>query len=99
MSKLMRGPWLYRGKSDSVHMPPADPVYQYGSQLFRFNEEDVPSDADLDLVLAAPDLLEALDACLGTMEVCFPDAPIDSVIGKNIIAARAALQKATGEPQ
>lgn len=53
--------------------------------------------ADAVLRAAAPDLLEELDACLGTLEVCFPDAPVDSVIGKNIVNARIAVAKATGE--
>ena len=52
---------------------------------------------NLRLISAAPDLLEALDACMGTLSVCFPNAPVDSVIGKNIVAARAAIAKATRE--
>lgn len=56
------GPWLYRGKSDSVHG--GCETHPYGKQIFQFNsgfkEEGLPGDADLDLILAAPDLLEAL---------------------------------------
>lgn len=47
------------------------------------------------LIASLPELLEALDACAGTLE-CF-EAPADSVIGKNIAAARAAI--ATTQPK
>lgn len=48
------------------------------------------------LIAAAPDLLEALDCCMGTLSQCFPAAHVDSVIGKNISRARAAIAKAEG---
>ena len=51
-------------------------------------------EANARLIVAAPDLLEALDACMGTLAAYFPDAPVDSVIGKNIINARAAIAQA-----
>lgn len=55
------GPWLYRGKSDSVHQAPWGP-YQYGDQVFRFNDEEAPSDADCEFILAARDAVPALVA-------------------------------------
>lgn len=58
MSGHTKGPWLYRGKSDSVHMPDAE--YPYGSIIFQFHDEFAPSDYDLALILAAPDILHAL---------------------------------------
>ena len=58
MSKHTPSPWLYRGKSDSVHMP-CD-THPYGDQIFRFVEDAAPSDEDLALILAAPDLLAEL---------------------------------------
>ena len=60
MSKHTPRPWLHRAKSDSVHKPPPEQPYQFGDQIFRFHDEQGPSDADLALILAAPDLLEAL---------------------------------------
>lgn len=81
------GPWLYRGKSDSVHV--ACETHPYGKQIFQFkdgyNGEDLPSDADLALVLAAPDLLAALQ---GVLRVA--DRATDE-----FDAARAAIAKAT----
>jgi len=60
MSKHTPGPWLYRGKSDAVYTPPSDTAYQYGSQIFRFHDEEGPNDDDLNLILAAPEMLAAL---------------------------------------
>ena len=63
VSKYTPGPWLYRGKSDSVHTQ-CD-THPYGKQIFRFHagpyEEDQPSDADLALILVSPQLLLALE--------------------------------------
>jgi hypothetical protein len=60
MSKHTPGPWLYRAKSDSVHKPPAEQPYQFGDLIFRFHDECGPNNEDLALILAAPELLEAL---------------------------------------
>ena len=68
MDRFTPGPWLYRGKSCAVYTAPTDPVYQYGSQIFRFNDDDEPNDADLNLILAAPDLLEALIEAMQIIE-------------------------------
>ena len=53
------GPWLHRGKSDSVHQ--ASKTHPYGATIFRFDEEEGPSDEDLSLILSAPDLLAERD--------------------------------------
>lgn len=61
--KYTRGPWLFRSKSNGVFTkPPAGTKYQFGDHIFSFHYEDeqLPSDADLALILAAPELLEAL---------------------------------------
>lgn len=58
MSGYTRGPWLYRGKSDSVHT--SCETHPYGPYIFSFKEESSPTDEDLALILAAPELLEAL---------------------------------------
>ncbi len=83
------GPWLHRVKSDSVHLPPDDSRYIYGNQIFRFDEEAAPSDADLRLILAAPDLLETLLDALPELESVGPLSKFER--------ARAAIAKATGE--
>lgn len=59
-TKHTPGPWLYRGKSDSVHRQSPDPRYQFGDVIFQFHDDNSPSDADLTLILAAPELLAAL---------------------------------------
>jgi len=59
MNKHTPGPWLSRGKSDSVHE--SSDTHPYGCQIFRFAEDQGPSDDDLNLILSAPDLLEALE--------------------------------------
>lgn len=53
-------PWLFRGKSDSVHE--RSDTHPYGRQIFRFDEDEMPSDAYLSLILASPVILEALEA-------------------------------------
>ena len=58
-------------------------------------EQNTKTLANARLIAAAPDLLDALDSCIGTLEICFPEAPVDSVIGKDIATARAAIAKAT----
>jgi len=91
MSKSTPGPWVYVFEPDGYRHQ----ILSDDSQVAQV----VPSDssaADGWLIAASPDLLEALDECLGTLVICFPDAPVDSVIGKNIINARAAIAKATG---
>lgn len=63
----------------------------------EWNAAEMNARAIADEVLrsAAPDLLDALDSCIGTLEICFPEAPVDSVIGKDIATARAAIAQAT----
>lgn len=91
MSAFTPGPWLYRGKSDSVHTEPPSPPYTYGDQIFRFHEDDLPNDADLDLILAAPDLYEALVLLVAGIEGKCSETFIP------LAKARAALEKAEGK--
>lgn len=87
------GPWLYRGKSDAVYTPPTDPTYQYGSQIFRFHDEDGPDDVDLELILAAPDLYAALKEAVRALDVggFGVDCETAALLG------RTALAKAEGK--
>lgn len=60
-----KGPWLFRGKSNGVFTAPEPgTVYKYGQLIFQFDDVAEPSDADLALVLAAPDLLAAAERYL-----------------------------------
>jgi hypothetical protein len=95
MSGHTKGPWLYRGKSDSVHMPDAE--YPYGKQIFQFRDECSPSDADLTLVLASPDLLDALIDLVDDISDRFDmDSPSTNPgIKIYVERARSAIAKAT----
>lgn len=95
----MAGKWLYRGKSDSVHAP-CD-THPYGEQLFCFRDEQGPSDANLSLILAAPEMLDALKYALPYLEACVPNPRnghnADGSIDVNCVdRARAAIAKAEG---
>jgi hypothetical protein len=95
MNKHTPGPWLSRGKSDSVHE--SSDTHPYGCQIFRFADDQGPSDDDLNLILSAPDLLEALEY-VADIDVSGAD---DSVIRFLLAAAqnkaRAAIARARGE--
>lgn len=58
MSHHTPGPWLHRGKSDSVHE--TCDTHPYGQLIFQFHDEFGPNDRDLALILAAPELLSDL---------------------------------------
>src|SRR5690606_31352671 len=67
LSKAHPLPWLYRGKSDSLHVAPPEPPCSYGAGFLRLTEydEDETRDEDIDLILEAvnalPTLLDALE--------------------------------------
>lgn len=104
MSKHTDGPWLYREKNEAVYTaPPEGSVYTYGEQIFRFNEDALPSDADHHLILAAPELLEAAKLVLAWYEA-EEDFSKEPDFYKRVAmckesedAIRAAIAKATGE--
>jgi hypothetical protein len=105
-NKHTPGPWLFRSKSSSIHSaPPADTSYQYGEALARFAEDDNVcadvGDADLALILAAPDLLEACEEAADDVchAVCPPTWRTKAGQPHNGICSkvRAAIKKARGE--
>ena len=61
-NKFTPGPWLYRGKSNSVHESCS--THPFGHTIFVFDDDAPLRDPDLSLILAAPDLLEALEAVM-----------------------------------
>ena len=90
MSKHTPGPWLGRGKSDSVHRP-CD-THPYGDQIFAFHPDYAPNDADHSLILAAPKLLAALErltAAARDADVGYLDAAVSE--------AEDVLAEAKGE--
>ncbi|MGU3628120.1 hypothetical protein [Comamonas sp. C24C] len=106
------GPWLHRGKSDSVHKSPSAEQYaqgyRFGETIFQFHEESPPSDADLALILAAPELLHALQESLSALEyvveqaggpACEHEGGVVCFCKENtaISEARTAISKAIGE--
>ena len=88
MNKHTPGPWLSRGKSDSVHE--SSDTHPYGCQIFRFAEDQGPSDDDLNLILSAPDLLEALSEIIN-------DGGKFVMTNETHRKARAAIASARGE--
>src|SRR5690606_10353453 len=67
LSKAHPLPWLYRGKSDSLHVAPPEPPFSYGAGFLRLTEYDDAEETaeDIDLILEAvnalPTLLDALE--------------------------------------
>lgn len=86
------GPWVWRGKSGSLHRAGELP-YQFGvtvlAPTYEYDSgvDTLVSDADAALIAAAPDLLDALRAVVRIADR--KTAEFD--------AARAAISKATGD--
>ena len=91
MNKHTPAPWLYRAKSDSVHKPPSKQPYKFGELIFQFHDEQSPSDADLALILAAPNLLEALKLAVRQ------NSHDMLMTGEELRVCEAAIAKAEGE--
>ena len=89
-------PWLYRSKSEAVYTAPSEgSVCQYGKQISRFDEDATPSEADLNLILAAPELLEALRELVAGFWGVLVESPEGNAA---VDRARAAITKATWSP-
>src|SRR5690606_5367916 len=76
-------PWLYRGKSDSLHVAPPEPPFSYGAGFLRLTEYDdaEATDEDIDLILEAvnalPAILDALERQGPHLESLTTWRPID----------------------
>jgi len=102
MSKHTPGPWEVVDSFYPSMKEVAGPSFNVKAVMWStdLTERDYQERlADLRLIAAAPDLLEALEWCADTLAVFVVDgsAAPDSVVGKNLTAARAAIAKATGE--
>ena len=95
MNKHTPGPWLSRGKSDSVHE--SSETHPYGCQIFRFADDQGPSDDDLNLILSAPDLLDALEELERSVLAGSYEDPSHDRIFRALKDARAAIARARGE--
>lgn len=97
-TKFTPGPWLFRNKSDTMHTK--HPDYPYGAAFFGFDSEFSPNEADINLIVAAPDMYEALAAILPFVPKTSASEGGASMFSENVRAAdkvRAALAKARGE--
>src|SRR5690606_12295073 len=83
LSKAHPLPWLYRGKSDSLHVAPPEPPFSYGAGFLRLTEYDdaEATDEDIDLILEAvnalPAILDALERQGPHLESLTTWRPID----------------------
>lgn len=100
-TKHTPGPWLYREKNCAVYT--ASSTHPYGQFIFGFDQDDPPEEADANLVIAAPDLLEALQEMVAGDAEAIEEAqalgvPFPEEMLATFKKARAAIAKATGEP-
>jgi len=102
------GPWLYRGKSNSLHRPPpAGTPYTYGDFVVTIGSDDNPNERwqDLDFLAAAHEMADTIAGLLAENErlqresikserraIAFGD-----VIQSHVIAMRAAVVAAANE--
>lgn len=112
-SKMTPGPWVWRGKSGSLHRV-GDPPYPFGETVMRPSYEydsgvdiEFPNKANCHLITAAPDLFEALDQMTKVIEAAGAQNLARGVqlgqiswyakITDALSAAHYALAKARGE--
>jgi len=75
-------------------------THPYGCQIFRFAEDQGPSDDDLNLILSAPDLLEALEYLFADYKALADSGDAGNWALEDITAgkkAMAAIARARGE--
>jgi hypothetical protein len=86
--KHTRGPWKQGGyfiwRGDDRRIPIHAPKRGRIAEVYR--EQDAP------VIAAAPELLEALERCMGALRVVSPGGDADP----DVECARAAIAKATG---
>ena len=99
MSKAMHtpGPWAIRESATHVTVSGAD-----GETLFHDDKKCPRVVEDARLIAAAPELLEALQTCIGVMKLqrdVIERGAHASAWALPIATAEAAIRKATGETQ
>lgn len=98
MSKHTPGPWEWVESMGGRNMPSLRSttceVCNFGDDGPYYPVEgEPPSEADMRLIAAAPDLLEALWLCFDHCRLYYPEVEHNNVGD----AVRAAISKATGE--
>lgn len=100
-NKFTPGPWLYRGKSNSVHESCS--THPFGHTIFVFDDDAPLRDPDLSLILSAPDLLEALEGVLRISDLWLPHE-VEEQHGEEMYVLHmarnkmiAAVEKARGQ--
>lgn len=101
-----KGPWIFRPKSSTFHQ--TSNTHPYGECIFAleegFEDEQLPSQADIALIGAAPDLYEALAGYMDAVEIMTlamrdgvnVQGAVSALLGWEEMA-RAALARAAGE--
>lgn len=88
-------PWLSRGKSDSVHE--VCNTHPYGTQIFRFHDDQGPSDADLSLILGAPVMYAALCKLRESLQQLNDCGDVGDYVAEELEIVRAALAEVEGD--
>lgn len=89
-TKHTPGPWT-KGPYGDLYGSNGIPVQVYGTGMGSTTLPDETSKANAALVIAAPDLLEALKNLVEVLDGLFDDGPV-----RGIEEARAAIAKAEG---
>ena len=104
MTKLhTKGPWILSGRTIMEDFGPigcgraiAIVVGGCGSDPY-FVEDPAEKHANANLIAAAPELLEVLERVIRRLEIAHANG--DSIMREWVVEARAAVVRATGEPQ
>ena len=81
-SKHAPGPWLYRDKCGSIYTaPPKGSPHQFGEFIFRISDDSSISDENLRLVLAAPEMLKALQRVIRLADFDAARAAVATALG------------------
>jgi hypothetical protein len=95
MTSHTPGPWIWRGKSSSLHQEGDNNPSPYGPRVLTLASDEYTdaeiSDADATLIAASPDLLAACKAAVA----CLDHATVSMADADEML--HAAIKKAEGE--